>query len=231
MWEEKEHRKILLQHKEETKVKEPLTNHAQLNSTLIQEATSIKELVETDGEPSQSDAVSVDQALKHETKEQEQQEEHQEELISPPEQMDLVHEITVSTQQEPQQEAAQEPQTELTQQEPQETLQGKTLPEPQQEPQQDSHIDGKTEADEKEPNLQEAQNVLPPEPHKDSIIETNVEKETEKTTVPEEVALYALTQSTRSLKLRSMMISLDGLLDYDENDKNETTFEVICNYI
>ncbi len=224
MWEEKEHRKFLLKHKEETKVKEPLTNHAQLNSTLIQEATSTNELVETDGEPSQSDAVSVDH--KHENKEQEQHEEHQEELISPPEQMDLVHEISVSTQQETQQEAPQEPQTELTQQEPQETLQGKTLPEPQQEPQ-DSHIDGKTEADEKEPKLQEAQNVLPPEPHKDSILETNVEKETEKKTVPEEVALYALTQSTRSLKLRSMMISLDGLLDYDENDKNETTFEVI----
>jgi hypothetical protein len=41
-----------------------------------------------------------------------------------------------------------------------------------------------------------------------------------------ELALHVQTKSSKQNKFRAMPLSLDGLLDYDENDRFEATFEV-----
>eukprot|EP00803_Ostreobium_quekettii_P002366 evm.model.scf_336.5 EVM.evm.TU.scf_336.5 scf_336:60598-75964(-) len=43
---------------------------------------------------------------------------------------------------------------------------------------------------------------------------------------PKETSILVKARNTTALKLRTMTISLDGLLDYDEGDKEEATFEL-----
>ena len=43
---------------------------------------------------------------------------------------------------------------------------------------------------------------------------------------PKDVSILVKARNTSSVKLRTMTISLDGLLDYDEGDKEEATFEL-----
>eukprot|EP00803_Ostreobium_quekettii_P006031 evm.model.scf_3803.1 EVM.evm.TU.scf_3803.1 scf_3803:4028-11146(+) len=43
---------------------------------------------------------------------------------------------------------------------------------------------------------------------------------------PKEISIMIRSRNTPSLKLRTLAISLDGLLDYDEDDKEEATFEL-----
>lgn len=43
---------------------------------------------------------------------------------------------------------------------------------------------------------------------------------------PKETSIMIRSRNTPALKLRTLAISLDGLLDYDEDDKEEATFEL-----
>ena len=52
-----------------------------------------------------------------------------------------------------------------------------------------------------------------------------------KSKMPSKPCALAITKSPKQVKLRAMMLSLDGLLDYDESDRYEATFEVIIRHL
>ena len=66
---------------------------------------------------------------------------------------------------------------------------------------------------------------------KDKQKKQKEEADKAKSKMPSKPCALAITKSPKQVKLRAMMLSLDGLLDYDESDRYEATFEVIIRHL
>jgi len=74
-----------------------------------------------------------------------------------------------------------------------------------------------TKAEDKDKTEKEADDKEKPQKQK--------EDEKTKSKMPSKPCLLSVTSSSKEEKFRTMMLSLDGLLDYDESDRYEATFE------